>query len=73
MFESEHLIAHVTSLEADNARLRGGIQDYLDGDFGRDKHFKTKHDKCPHELFGWEACENCIDDYFKQLLQEQAR
>ena len=45
-------------------RLRKGIQDYLDGDYGRQQYFKTKHDKCPHGLFGWESCENCIDAHF---------
>lgn len=52
------------------SQLRGGIQDYLDGDYGRDQYFKTKHDKCPHNLFSWEACENCIDEYFTKLLSD---
>ena len=51
------------------AYLRKGIQNYLDGDYGRDQHFKTKHDQCPHNLFGWETCENCIDEYFTKLLR----
>lgn len=55
-------------LMAEIVRLRKGIQDYIDGDYGREQHFKTKHDKCPHGLYGWEACENCIDAHFTKLL-----
>lgn len=47
-------------------RLRKGIQDYLDGDYGR--RIPRKVDTCQHGLFGWEACENCIDAYFTALL-----
>lgn len=49
-------------------RLRKGIQDYLDGDYGRDKHFETKHDICPHGHFSWESCEPCIDEHFTAVL-----
>lgn len=55
-------------LKSEIFRLRKGIQDYLDGDYGRNQYFKTKHDKCPHGLFGWESCENCIDAHFTALL-----
>lgn len=47
-------------------RLRKGIQDYLDGNYG--PRFTRKIDKCPHGLFGYEACENCIDAHFTDLL-----
>lgn len=49
-------------------QLQKGIQDYLDGSYGRAQYFKSKNDKCPHGLFGWEACENCIDGHFSRLL-----
>jgi len=47
-------------------RLRKGIQDYLDGNFGPD--FPTKYDTCPHKKFGWEDCGQCIDEHFTTLL-----
>jgi hypothetical protein len=46
-------------------RLQKGIQDYLNGDYGP---AVSKGDKCPHGAFGYEACETCIDDYFRKLL-----
>lgn len=49
-------------------RLRAGIQSYIDGNYGRDQYFKTKHDQCPHGRFGWEPCDNCIDDHFSKLI-----
>lgn len=49
-------------------RLRSGIQQYLDGNFG--PAFPTKHDQCPHGKFGWEDCGNCIDEHFSRLLGE---
>lgn len=55
-----------TQWEAEVARLRKGIQDYLDGNYGR--NIPTKVDQCKHGLFKWESCENCIDDYFFALL-----
>ena len=66
------LLWNVTPIHLEAAdeieRLRKGIQNYLDGDYGRIEHFDTKHDQCPHKRFQWEGCENCIDDYFKKLL-----
>jgi hypothetical protein len=56
--------AHEQAQEVE--RLRKGIQDYLDGNFGPD--FPTKHDTCPHKKFGWEDCGQCIDEHFTALL-----
>lgn len=64
----ERMEAGIAGQHAEIDRLRKGIQDYLDGNYGRSKHFKSKHDKCPHGLFSWEACENCIDEHFTALL-----
>lgn len=60
--------ARAERFAAQLVQLQKGIQDYLDGNYGRAQHFKSKHDKCPHGLFGWEACENCIDEHFSRLL-----
>ena len=46
-------------------RLRTGIQNYLDGDY--EPKIK-KIDKCHHGVYGYEACENCIDEHFSRLL-----
>ncbi len=29
----------------------------------------SKNDKCPHGKYGFEGCENCIDEYLQELLQ----
>lgn len=58
----------IAEKNAEIARLRNGIQDYLDGNFGH--IFKNKRDTCPHGRFGWEDCGNCIDAHFSQLLGE---
>lgn len=54
------------ALDAENQRLRKGIQDYLDGDY---EPKVKKMEKCPHGLYGYEACENCIDKHFADLLR----
>lgn len=70
MSREEFLTQRLSERSHALSRLQGGIQDYLDGDYGRDKHFKTKHDTCPHGQFSWVSCEPCIDKYFTQLLAE---
>jgi hypothetical protein len=47
-------------------RLRKGIQDYLDG--SAIPRPARKVDTCAHGKFGWEACEQCIDEYFQRVL-----
>ena len=47
-------------------RLRAGIENYLDGNYPT----AAKNDKCNHGRYGFEGCENCIDEYFTQLLKE---
>ncbi len=51
--------------DAEIARLRKGIQDYLDGDFG--PRIK-KNDKCPHGLYSYEVCGQCIDEHFATII-----
>lgn len=63
----------IIQANAETRRLRQGIQDYLEGDYGRDQHFHTKHDTCPHGQFGWVACEPCIDAHFTTLLSSNKR
>ena len=47
-------------------RLRAGIESYLQGNYPT----AAKNDKCKHDRYGFEGCENCIDEYFMQLLKE---
>lgn len=49
-------------------RLRDGVQRIIDGTYGRDKHFKTKHDTCPHGQFSWQSCDPCVDEYLSSLI-----
>lgn len=73
--ERDRIDVAIGELAIENRKLReqlvtarAAIQRYLDGDFGRDKYFKTKHDTCPHGQFQWQGCEPCVDDYFKRVL-----
>lgn len=50
-------------------RLRKGIQDYLDGNY---EPKVGKIEKCPHGVYGYEVCENCIDKHFADLLRGNA-
>lgn len=52
----------------DADRLRDGIQRVIDGTYGREKHFKTKHDTCPHGQFSWQSCDPCVDEYLASLI-----
>jgi len=61
----------ISKQAAEIARLRKGIQDYLDGNYvgpraGRKDGAQTR---CPHGMFYWDACENCIDEHFAALLK----
>jgi hypothetical protein len=51
-------------------RLRKGIQDYLDGNYAnpRDGRADGPQTRCPHGMFYWDTCENCIDEHFAKLL-----
>lgn len=68
---TEKRMRHVARVEymeqaiAEIERLRKGIQNYLDGDW---EPKVAKMDKCPHGLYGYEDCVNCIDVHFQRLL-----
>ena len=66
--------AHAEALKAKDAeiaRLRGGIKNFLDGDYGPKI---KKIDKCQHGQYGYESCEACIDQHFFKLLNpDQAK
>jgi hypothetical protein len=47
-------------------RFRKIIQDYLDGNYPGAR----KNAKCKNDRYGFEGCENCIDDYFTKALGE---
>lgn len=56
--------------EAD--RLRKGIQDYLDGNYEHPRKNRGLDPqlRCPHGMFYWDDCGNCIDEHFSRLLGE---
>ena len=58
----------IEQANAEIERLRAGIQAFLDGDY---EPRVRKLDKCPHGLYGYEACEGCIADWFSKLLANQ--
>jgi len=58
------LESELEKADAEIERLRAGIKTYLDGNYSTTK----KNDKCKHGIYGFETCENCIDEYFMQLI-----
>jgi hypothetical protein len=54
---------------AEIERLRAGIQAFLDGDY---EPKVKKIDKCPHGVYGYDACEACIEQHFYRLLSPDA-
>lgn len=61
----------IDRLDAEVARLTAGIKKYLDegiqetsGPYGQ-----SKNNRCEHNRFGFEVCEQCTDAYFEKLLK----
>ena len=65
--DKDYLAGQCARLTAERDRLRAAIQNYLDGNYPH----ANKTYKCPHGLYGYEACENCIDEHFQRALAEQ--
>lgn len=63
----------IESLRAEIARLRKGIQDYLDGDWDGPHRLARKIDRCPHGRFQWDSCEACTDLHFHNVLDPVSR
>jgi hypothetical protein len=58
-------------LEAENERLRKGIQDYLDGNYDHPRAHRHEPAKgCKHARFYYEDCSECDSAYFSALLGE---
>lgn len=58
---------------AEVARLRKGIQDYLDGNYDNARKLRAKHGsqaRCSHGQLYYEDCGECIDRHFSLLLGE---
>lgn len=51
------------------ARLRGGIQSIIDGDY---EPRIRKTEKCPHGQYGYEHCAACVDEALSKLLGSNA-
>lgn len=70
MSEIGEAMERVRDRDAEVERLRKGIQDYLDGNYGFD-YRGIKTTQCPHGAYRHEICGQCIDEHFSQLLTEQ--
>jgi hypothetical protein len=58
------------------AYLETAIRHVIDGDYPKTvakqwaKDGKpSKHDQCPHALYFWEGCEECICDFLRGVLR----
>ena len=69
------MLEEVLTLRSEVARLRKGIQDYLDGNYTNPRSFRAQgaQTKCPHDHYYWEACDECIDEHFNKLLSPADR
>jgi hypothetical protein len=56
----------LSKAQAEVARLRKGIQDFLDGNYKGSRSYRPG--KCPHEVWYFNECEACNDEYFHSLL-----
>lgn len=63
--EWRRMCAEIEQKGSEIARLRKGIQDFLDGNWGT--RYK-KIERCPHGALGSEDCIGCIDEYFRGVL-----
>lgn len=57
-------------------KLKMGIQAGIDGNYPRkravpyNKDKISKLDKCPHDKYFYEDCEECLCDYLRDLMRE---
>ena len=58
--------SEVKRLEQVIEEIKRGINDYLNGDY--DNLRKSRPNKCEHDRNYYDACENCIDKHFTNLL-----
>lgn len=75
----EETIAAITGLRAEVERLRGAattLQHIADGDAPRprikawrDDGAPSKCDKCPHDMFMYDDCAGCIEDFARAALE----
>ena len=56
----------ISEKNAEIARLRKGIQDYLDGNYPHPRSYRPG--KCPHGWYYFNECEQCTDEHFHKLL-----
>lgn len=60
------------------AELEGAIRKVVeDGVQARTTPYRqdgkpSKHDKCSHDLYMWEGCEQCVCDYLSAVLKPSA-
>lgn len=52
--------------DAEIARLRKGIRDFLDGDYDNPRRYRPA--KCLHGRYWYEGCDECDTAHFEKLL-----
>lgn len=57
----------IAELAAENARLREGIQAFLDGNYPHPRSHRPN--PCPHGIEYWNDCGQCNDEHFERLLR----
>lgn len=67
---SKGVAGNIEEGAAEIERLRKGIQDYLDGNYGFD-YRGSKTMQCPHGAYRHEICGQCTDEHFSQLIGRQ--
>jgi hypothetical protein len=63
----ERLLDHISELQAQLDAVKQGIRAYLDGD----AITTAKAEQCPHGLYGYEDCGQCVDEYFEGLFKSE--
>lgn len=57
----------IKELQAQLDAVKQGIRAYLDGD----AITTAKAEQCPHGLYGYEDCGQCVDEYFEGLFKSE--
>jgi hypothetical protein len=58
----------IAEKNAEIARLRKGIQDYLDGNYPHSRSYRPN--ACPHGLLWFNGdCDQCAEEHFTKLLE----
>ena len=75
--EADPLIDDIRVTVARVGKLQAAMQKIIEGDYPRVRAKiwakdggPSKHDQCPHALFFWEGCEQCVCDYLREAMRD---